>query len=130
MLYNKNVTIPRAIWYARVLGANETVCILAKADLKISISDDSTPQLAMRARPNFNPTQYSTEWANVLTSYLKKQLGEITLPVARPGLNVKQTFKGVLNDPDTRERWTNRFSYRSDNPSNDFYSFCAHAVSS
>lgn len=78
----------------------------------LSLVETDQYQLAMRARPNFNPTHYSVEWANVLTSYLKKQLGEITLPMARPGLNVKQTFKGVLNDPETRERWTNRFSYR------------------
>ena len=43
---------------------------------------------------------------------MKKQLAEIALPSApRPGMNIKQTFKGVLADPATRERWIQRFSY-------------------
>jgi len=43
---------------------------------------------------------------------MKKQLADIVLPSApRPGLNIKQTFKGVLADVDTRERWISRFSY-------------------
>ena len=47
-----------------------------------------------------------------MTGYLKKQLSEIALPSApRLGLNIKQTFKGVLGDPDTRERWVSKFVY-------------------
>jgi mediator of RNA polymerase II transcription subunit 12 len=47
-----------------------------------------------------------------MTGYLKKQLAEIKLPSApRPGLNIKQTFKGVLADLETRERWVSRFAY-------------------
>lgn len=58
--------------------------------------------------------QYSIDWANVVIGYMKKQLVEIALPSApRPGLNIKQTFKGVLADADTRERWMSRFTYWS-----------------
>jgi len=47
-----------------------------------------------------------------MTGYMKKQLNEIALPSApRPGLNIKQTFKGVLADMEGRERWISRFSY-------------------
>ena len=47
-----------------------------------------------------------------MTTYMKKQLAEIALPSApRPGLNIKQTFKGVLSDTETREKWISRFSY-------------------
>lgn len=43
---------------------------------------------------------------------MKKQLSEIALPSApRPGLNIKQTFKGVLADADSREKWMSRFTY-------------------
>ena len=67
----------------------------------------------MRNKSTYNPTQYSVEWANVVTTYLKKQLTEIGLPSApRPGINIKMTFKGVLSDPESRERWVGRFSYR------------------
>ena len=43
---------------------------------------------------------------------MKKQLLDIALPSPpRAGLNIKQTFKGVLTDAETRERWISRFSY-------------------
>lgn len=67
----------------------------------------------MRHKPTYNPTQYSVDWANLVTTYLKKQLAEISLPHApRLGMNIKQTFKGVLADPESRERWISKFSYR------------------
>ncbi|TFK74611.1 hypothetical protein BDN72DRAFT_955610 [Pluteus cervinus] len=92
LLHSNDVAIPRAVWFLRVLGANETA--------------------GLRNRPTYNPTQYSIDWANLVTSYMKKQLTDIALPSApRPGLNIKQTFKGVLSDADSRERWISRFSY-------------------
>ncbi|KZT24227.1 hypothetical protein NEOLEDRAFT_1067868 [Neolentinus lepideus HHB14362 ss-1] len=92
LLQTNNVSMPRAVWFLRVFGANETA--------------------GLRNKPSYNPTQYSVEWANVVTTHLKKQLGEIALPVAvRAGMNVKQMFKGVLSDPASRERWISRFSY-------------------
>nr|GAT57732.1 predicted protein [Mycena chlorophos] len=92
LLHTNKVAIPRAVWFVRVLGANETA--------------------GLRNKPAYNPTQYSVDWANVMTNYLKKQLADIALPSApRLGLNIKQTFKGVLADADTRERWISRFTY-------------------
>ncbi|KAF8330831.1 uncharacterized protein EI90DRAFT_3124044 [Cantharellus anzutake] len=92
MLHNKHIPIDRAVWYTRVLGANETHL--------------------MRSRPNFNPTQYSIDWANIVTSHLRKLIGEIHLPSAyRPGITIRQSFQGVLTDPESRARWISRFSY-------------------
>ncbi|KIY71093.1 hypothetical protein CYLTODRAFT_419101 [Cylindrobasidium torrendii FP15055 ss-10] len=92
LMYTNNIAMPRAVWFLRVFGANETA--------------------GLRNKPNYNPTQYSIEWAGVVTSYIKKQLSEITLPSApRPGVNIKQSFKGVLHDKASRERWVNRFAY-------------------
>ncbi|KAF9219563.1 hypothetical protein BS17DRAFT_760662 [Gyrodon lividus] len=92
LLQSNNVAIPRALWFLRVFGANETV--------------------GLRNKPNYNPTQYSIDWTNVVTSYLKKQLADIALPSApRLGLNIKQSFKGVLSDSESRERWVSRFTY-------------------
>ncbi|KAJ3504486.1 hypothetical protein NMY22_g17908 [Coprinellus aureogranulatus] len=91
-LHDNNVAINRAVWVLRVHGANETAGI--------------------RNKPTYDPTQYSMEWANVFTGYLKKQLDVIMLPIApRPGLTYKHTFKGVLSDTEPRERWVSRFSY-------------------
>lgn len=73
---------------------------------------DLTFQVGLRNKPNYNPAQYSIDWTNVVTGYLKKQLAEIALPSApRLGLNIKQSFKGVLSDPDSRDRWLSRFTY-------------------
>ncbi|KAK0461037.1 uncharacterized protein EV420DRAFT_1529889, partial [Desarmillaria tabescens] len=92
LLHSNNVAIPRAVWFLRVFGANETA--------------------GLRNRPSYNPTQYSVEWAGVVTGYMKKQLADIALPSApRPGMNIKQTFKGVLADTATRDRWISRFTY-------------------
>ncbi len=79
---------------------------------KIPPSSQYRVQAGLRNRPAYNPTQYSVEWANVVTSYMRKQLLEIALPMApRPGLNIKHTFKGVLADQDSRDRWLSRFTY-------------------
>ncbi|KAF8972899.1 hypothetical protein BDZ97DRAFT_2053658 [Flammula alnicola] len=92
LLHSNNVAISRAVWFLWVFGANETA--------------------GLRNKPTYVPMQYSIDWANVVTGYMKKQLVEIALPSApRPGLNIKQTFKGVLADIDTRERWMSRFTY-------------------
>ncbi|KAI0769653.1 hypothetical protein BD413DRAFT_627402 [Trametes elegans] len=92
LLHTNNVAIPRAVWFLRVFGANESA--------------------GLRNKPSYNPTQYSIEWANVMTSYMKKQLGEIALPSApRLLASIKQTFKGVLSDSETRQKWLARFTY-------------------
>ncbi|OJT09261.1 Mediator of RNA polymerase II transcription subunit 12 [Trametes pubescens] len=92
LLHTNNVAIPRAVWFLRVFGANESA--------------------GLRNRPSYNPTQYSVEWANVMTSYMKKQLADIALPSApRLVASIKQTFKGVLSDVDMRQKWISRFTY-------------------
>ncbi|KAH9894990.1 hypothetical protein C8Q73DRAFT_745370 [Cubamyces lactineus] len=92
LLHTNNVAIPRAVWFLRVFGANESA--------------------GLRNKPSYNPTQYSVEWANVMTSYMKKQLAEIALPSApRLVASIKQTFKGVLSDTDMRQKWISRFTY-------------------
>lgn len=94
LLHANRVAIPRAVWFLRVFGANEVT--------------------GLRHKPTYDPMQYSVEWANVVTSHLKKQLGEIMLPSApRPTLNIKSVFRSVLADSDSRARWISRFTYRS-----------------
>ncbi|KAK2467842.1 hypothetical protein APHAL10511_000137 [Amanita phalloides] len=91
LLHTNNVAIPRAVWFLRVFGANEVA--------------------GLRNKPSYNPTQYSIDWANVVTGYMKKQLLDIALPSPpRAGLNIKQIFKGVLTDNESRERWVSRLN--------------------
>ena len=78
----------------------------------VNFVDLPSTQAGLRNRPTYNPTQYSVEWANVVTTYLKRQLADIALPIApRPGLNVKQAFKGVLSEAESRDNWISRFTY-------------------
>ncbi|QRW21284.1 mediator complex subunit Med12 [Rhizoctonia solani] len=92
MLHANNVAISRAVWYVRILGANET--------------------LSIKSRPNYNPAQLAIEWAGTVTTHLKKQLQEIVLPSApRPGLPIKSTFKSTLTQADTKAKWVSRFAY-------------------
>ncbi|KAG8686075.1 RNA polymerase II mediator complex subunit, partial [Ceratobasidium sp. 394] len=92
MLHAHGVAISRAVWYVRILGANE--------------------MLSMKNRQNYNPAQLGIEWAGTVTSHLKKQLQDIVLPSApRPGLAIKSTFKSTLTQPDTRSKWVSRFAY-------------------
>ena len=113
LLQSNNVEISRAVWFLRVFGANETVKIIRPSQLAVAITIIYT-KAGLRNKPSYVPTQYSIDWANVVTGYMKKQISEIALPSApRPGLNIKQTFKGVLADADTRERWISRFTYWS-----------------
>lgn len=109
LLHSNNVAIPRAVWFLRAFGANETVFDISMIYVH---SPSNNLQAGLRNKPAYVPTQYSIDWANVVTGYMRKQLIEIALPSApRPGLNIKQTFKGVLADADTRERWMSRFTY-------------------
>ncbi|KAH7339351.1 hypothetical protein B0J17DRAFT_705466 [Rhizoctonia solani] len=92
LLYGNNIAIPRAVWYVRILGANET--------------------LSIKSRPNFNAAQLGIEWAGMVTAHLKKQLQEIVLPSApRPGLPIKSTFKSTLTQVDTKAKWVSKFAY-------------------
>lgn len=72
-------------------------------------------QAGLRNKSGYDPTNYSREWTNIFTSYLKKQLAPIGPPALRLGLNIKQTFKNLLADPETRAKWVNRFNFWSVN---------------
>lgn len=53
-----------------------------------------------------------SEWTNVLTTYIRKQLLEITLPVQRTSTYIKQVVKpSKLSDPKTREEWVRKFGW-------------------
>ncbi|KAG8908829.1 RNA polymerase II mediator complex subunit [Tulasnella sp. 403] len=94
MLESQRVPTHRAVWYVRMVGAADN-------------------QNMSRGRATFNPTQYSVEWANVVTGYLKKHLDAISLPRAQTGQSssIKSTFKSVLSEPESRDKWIHKFSY-------------------
>lgn len=66
-----------------------------------------------RAKTAFNPSQYSVDWANIVTAYLKKHLSEIVLPRAQNNAvsSIRSTFKSLLSEPESRDKWIHKFSY-------------------
>jgi len=53
-----------------------------------------------------------SEWTNVLTTYIRKQLLEITLPAQRTSSYIKQVVKpSKLSDQKTREEWVRKFGW-------------------
>jgi hypothetical protein len=53
-----------------------------------------------------------SEWTNVLITYVRKQLLEITLPVQRTSTYIKQVVKpSKLSDSKTREEWVRKFGW-------------------
>lgn len=122
MLWTNNVNVDRGIWFVKVIGANEMVswAIFARASRMPCLvrphgcSNADTPpiQQPRQGKPPPPPMHYSLEWTTASTSWLKKQLAEITLPSApRPGFNVKQAFRSILSDEQTRDRWVAKWTY-------------------
>jgi mediator of RNA polymerase II transcription subunit 12, fungi type len=66
-----------------------------------------------RNRSNFDSTPYTIAWTDIFTTYLKKQLGDIVLPRAATSQStaIKSVFKSVLAEPESRQKWINKFSY-------------------
>src|SRR5260221_10738322 len=68
----------------------------------------------MRNKNNTGNNMASTasEWTNILTTYIRKQLLEIYLPVQRTSTYIKQVVKpSKLSDPKTREDWVRKFGW-------------------
>jgi mediator of RNA polymerase II transcription subunit 12 len=66
----------------------------------------------LRKQPGYNPMSYSFDTAKEVMMWFKKQLGEINLPTARlQSTALKQVFKGVMLDVDTRIAWCTKFVY-------------------
>ena len=91
ILQARSVPLARAIWWIRVVGANENG--------------------GAKQKTNYDPQEYSIEWANAMITYLRKLLVEVSLPSAPRVATVKQTFKSVLGDTDTRQRWLAKMTY-------------------
>ena len=73
---------------------------------------DSVPSQQLTARNKNNTSNNMSEWTNVLTTYIRKQLLEITLPVQRTSTYIKQVVKpSKLSDPKTREEWVRKFGW-------------------
>jgi len=75
LLHANAVAAPRAVWFLHVFGTNEVT------------------GLRHNLKPTYNLMQCSIEWANIITSHLKKQLGDVVfLSAPRPTLGTKSVF--------------------------------------
>ncbi|CAG7850845.1 SubName: Full=Uncharacterized protein {ECO:0000313/EMBL:CCA73079.1} [Serendipita indica DSM 11827] len=93
MLYVNNTPPDRTVWYIRALAVIEVYG---------------------RNKTSTQPST-ATDWTNVITGYLKKQLVEIGITTVRTGSNIKQSFrKSKLSEADSRENWVSRFAFSLD----------------
>lgn len=78
-------------------------------------------QQSQKTRAGFSIAAYTREWSAVVQDFVRKQLGEITVPDADnqpPAAGLRQTTaraasKRVLANTDLRNAWSKKLSYTS-----------------
>lgn len=119
------IPIDRALWFIRVLGANEISAHRGRAQpvgapVAAPSPIPATPSSTNTAAPTVTVTLSSNEWytiefTNMFTSWLRIQLGQMTLPVKvapKAGIPPPKAPAGVLGDEKARARWSAKWSYR------------------
>ena len=120
-----SIPIDRALWFIRVLGANEISAhrgraqpiatpVAAPSPIPATPSSTNTAPIAAVAQVSSNDW-YTQEFTNMLCSWLRIQLNQLTLPVkgvAKAGVPVPKAPAGVLGDEKARTRWLSKWDYR------------------
>ena len=118
------IPIDRAIWFIRVLGANEISAHRTRIQPTQGVSASPLP-----ATPSSNNTTavappvsvssnawYTQEFTNIFTSWMRVQLVQMALPVvnkgpAKPGALPPKAQVGILGDEKARARWLAKWDY-------------------
>ncbi|KAL7420053.1 RNA polymerase II mediator complex subunit [Cryptotrichosporon argae] len=127
------VPVDRAVWFVRVLGANEIAAHRGRT--QPALNAVSAPSPAAAATPSSTATAntaplpplssndwYTAEFTNVFTAWLRAQLAQLTLPnpvgaanapkaPGKPGMPAAKTVPSVLSDPKSRARWSAKWQY-------------------
>lgn len=120
------IPLDRAVWFIRVLGANEIsahrgrVQPVATPVVAAPSPVPATPSSTNTAGPAPTVTLSSNEWytqefTNMFTSWLRIQLGQLTLPTkatVKSGIPAPKAPPGVLGDEKARARWSAKWNYR------------------
>lgn len=116
------IPIDRALWFIRVLGANEISAHRGRAQPAVSAvqapspvaaTPSSTATTAPTAAPLNSNDWYTAEFTQAFTAWLRIQLGQLVLPTKpKAGAPVPaKTPTGVLGDEKSRARWLAKWQY-------------------
>ncbi|KAK8847487.1 hypothetical protein IAR55_005345 [Kwoniella newhampshirensis] len=121
------IPIERALWFIRVLGANEITAHRSRTTQPAVTSvqapspaaatpSSTTTVAAAPALPVSSNDWYTQEFTNIFISWLRAQLTQLALPnttkgVVRPGAPSVKTGTGVLSDEKARARWLSKWDY-------------------
>lgn len=119
------VPIDRALWFIRVLGANEISAHRARAQPSGHVTAAPSPIPATPSSTNTAPIAatiqlssndwYTQEFTGIFCSWLRVQLGQLALPSKAPaktGMPAPKAPAGVLGDEKARTRWSAKWDYR------------------
>jgi mediator of RNA polymerase II transcription subunit 12 len=116
------IPIDRALWFIRVLGANEISAHRGRAQPAVSsvqapspvaATPSSTATTAPATAPLNSNDWYSAEFTHAFTAWLRIQLGQLVLPT-KPKAGATAPPKaptGVLGDEKSRARWLAKWQY-------------------
>lgn len=117
------IPIDRALWFIRVLGANEITThrgraqpatVGVQAPSPVAATPSSTATAPPSAAPLNSNDWYTGEFTNAFTAWLRIQLGQLVLP-ARPAKAgappPPKAPAGVLGDEKSKARWLAKWQY-------------------
>jgi mediator of RNA polymerase II transcription subunit 12 len=122
------IPVDRAIWFIRVLGANEISAHRGRIQPSTQANSASVPS-PIPATPSSNNTVavpppaamssnawYTQEFTNIFTSWMRLQLVQMALPainkgLAKPGAPPPKAPVGILGDEKARARWLAKWDY-------------------
>lgn len=111
------IPLDRAIWFIRVLGANEISAHRTRAQPAAAAPSPipATPSSTNTAAPTppvplSSNAWYTQEFTNTFTSWMRIQLVQLALPgKGRPGAS--RPAVGILGDEKARARWIAKWDY-------------------
>lgn len=120
------IPIDRAVWFIRVLGANEITAHRSRAQPTAAPVSAPSPVAATPSSTNTVSTNpvlplssndwYTQKFTVMYTSWLRVQLGQLALPVSagsmRAGIPPPKVVHGVLGDGRSQARWLAKWDYR------------------
>lgn len=114
------IPVDRAIWFIRVLGANEITAHRTRAPPVAPVSAPSpipaTPSSNNTLAPTPTATMSSNAWhtqefTNTFTAWMRIQLMQLALPNKKVGTLPAKPAAGVLGDDKARARWLVKWEY-------------------
>jgi mediator of RNA polymerase II transcription subunit 12 len=113
------IPIDRALWFIRVLGANEISAHRGRAQpaassvqarSPVAATPSSTATFVPSVAPLNSNDWYTAEFTQSFIAWLRVQLGQLVLPT-KPKAGAPKAPAGVLGDDKSRARWLVKWQY-------------------